>query len=236
MRGETRAHAAAARPHPRSLRALLLDLDGTLVDTAPDMVRVLDTLCDECGVARVPYERARNRVSTGVYTMLELAFGSLAPAQAERLRERFLVHYADNLAHGSRLFDGIAELLGELDADGVPWGVVTNKPSAFSEPLLAALGVAQRARCLVSGDTTAHIKPHPAPLLAASRALQVDTSACLFVGDAEIDIRAGKAAGMYTVAAAYGYIEPHDDVERWRADAVIQAPHELRRWFGAAGS
>ncbi len=233
---DTTAQDAAAAPHTRAFRALLLDLDGTLVDTAPDMIGVLDTLCDECGVARVPYARARSRVSTGVYTMLELAFGKLPPAESERLRERFLYHYADNLAHGSQLFDGIAEVLGELDGAGVPWGVVTNKPSAYSEPLLAALGVGQRAHCVVSGDTTEHSKPHPEPLLAASRALQVDTSACLFVGDAEIDIRAGKAAGMFTVAAAYGYIEQRDSVDRWCADAVIQAPLELRRWFGDAWS
>ena len=200
------------------IRGLLLDLDGTLVDTAPDMVRVLDILCDEYGAARVPYGQARNRISTGVYTMLELAFGELPQAEATRRRERFLTHYADTLSHGSQLFDGVAEVLNELDATGIPWGVVTNKPSAYSEPLLDALGVAQRAQCIVSGDSTPHAKPHPEPLLAASRALAIDTDACLFVGDADIDIRAGKAAGMFTVAAAYGYMEQPDSVHSWCAD------------------
>jgi phosphoglycolate phosphatase len=217
----------------RSLSGLLLDLDGTLVDTAPDMVRVLDTLCDECGVARVPYERARNRISNGVYALLDLAFGELPRQQSAALRDRYLSHYENNLAHHSHPFDGVGELLGELDALGIPWGVVTNKPGAYTEPLLTALGLAQRARCMVSGDTTEYSKPHPQPLLTASRALRVETHDCLYVGDAEIDIKAGKAAGMFTVAAAYGYIERPESVTGWHADAVIQEPLELRRWFTA---
>jgi len=217
--------------HPAPFAGLLLDLDGTLVDTAPDMVRVLDTLCDEHGAARVPYQRARNQISNGVYALLKLAFGELSEQQATDLRVRYLSHYGNNLADRSQLFDGIAELLSELDEGAIPWGVVTNKPGAYTEPLLAALGLAQRAGCMVSGDSTAHTKPHPEPLLAASRALQVQAADCLFVGDSWIDIEAGRAAGMFTVAAAYGYIDQPEKVSRWQADAVIQGPLELRRWF-----
>ena len=216
---------------PLTFGGLLLDLDGTLVDTAPDMVRVLDKLCDECGVARVPYEHARNQISHGVYALLALAFGELPEPTATDLRARYLAHYGENLAGGSRLFDGVAELLHELDERAVPWGVVTNKPGAYTEPLLATLGIAQRAACLVSGDTAANKKPHPEPLLLASRALQVTASECLYVGDAETDIRAGKAAGMFTVAAAYGYIAEPEEVSGWCADAVIEHPGELRRWL-----
>jgi len=219
--------------HPGTFGGLLLDLDGTLVDTAPDMVRVLDTLCDEHGVTRVPYERARNQISNGVYALLKLAFGELSEQQSTDLRSRYLSHYENNLADRSQLFDGIGELLREIDEAAIPWGVVTNKPGAYTEPLLAALGLAQRATCMVSGDTTAHTKPHPEPLLAASRALQVQAADCLYVGDSQIDIQAGKAAGMFTVAAAYGYIEQPESVPGWHADAVIQGPLELRRWFTA---
>jgi len=230
------ADASDTAQYPATFSALLLDLDGTLVDTAPDMVRVLDTLCDECGVVRVPYVRARNRISNGVYALLALAFGKLSDQEAAGLRTRYLSHYRSNLAQRSQLFEGVAELLHELDELAVPWGVVTNKPSAYTEPLLATLGVAQRAKCMVSGDTTAHQKPHPEPLLAASRAMRVMAAECLFVGDAEIDIQAGKAAGMFTVAAAYGYIEQPEQVPGWRADAVIQDPLELRRWFSTESS
>ncbi|MDH3712862.1 MAG: HAD-IA family hydrolase [Gammaproteobacteria bacterium] len=225
--------ALDTRARAGTFGGLLLDLDGTLVDTAPDMVRVLDTLCDECGVARVPYERARNRISNGVYALLELAFGKLPGHRSTALRSRYLSHYENNLANRSQPFDGIGELLDELDALAIPWGVVTNKPGVYTAPLLAALGFAQRAGCMVSGDTTAHSKPHPEPLLAASRALGVEAVDCLYVGDAEIDIEAGRAAGMFTVAAAYGYIEQPESVSGWRADAVIQDPLELRQWFTA---
>jgi len=212
-------------------RGLLLDLDGTLVDTAPDMVRVLDALCDEHGVPRVAYPRARNQISNGVNALLELAFPSLEEPLAARLRARFLVLYAQRLAVASRLFPGIAELLTALDRAPLPWGVVTNKPAALTEPLLRQLGIAARAGCIVSGDSTTHSKPHPEPLLHASRLLGLAPDACIYVGDAERDVRAGGAARMFTVVAAYGYIEDRARIAAWRADAVIEHPRELLRWL-----
>jgi phosphoglycolate phosphatase len=210
-----------------SVEAVLFDLDGTLVDTAPDLVAVLNRLLVERGRTRMPYAVARNEVSNGARGLLRLGFGDLgSPDELETLRRRFLDIYAEEVSSRSRLFmdlDEIDELLSETS-----WGVVTNKPDAFTRPLLAAVGLAERARCVVSGDRLPQRKPHPAPLRLAADELGVPASRCVYVGDAARDIEAGKNAGMATIAAAYGYIRPREDPRAWGADVVIRRPADLR--------
>ena len=209
------------------VHAVLFDLDGTLVDTAPDMVAALWRLQDEENEPRIDYELARAYVSNGSLGLLGLAWPDLVPPRQGELQRRFLQHYLRCVAADSTVFPGLHELLDELDARDVPWGVVTNKPQAFTEPLLTALGLHRRARCAISGDTLPQRKPDPAPMLLASRMLAVDPAHTVYVGDAARDIEAGRAAGMPTVAALWGYITDDDDPVRWQADAIAATPAEL---------
>jgi len=209
-----------------SIAAVLFDLDGTLVDTAPDLVGVLNRLLVERGRTQMPYAIARNEVSNGAGGLLRLGFGDLgSPDELEALRCRFLDLYAGCVSDRSRLFIGLEDIDQQLSR--TTWGVVTNKPDAFTRPLLAALGLAERARCVVSGDRLPQRKPDPAPLRLAAEELGVAATSCVYVGDASRDIEAGKAAGMATIAAAYGYIRPREDPHTWGADAVIRRPHDL---------
>jgi phosphoglycolate phosphatase len=209
-----------------SVAAVLFDLDGTLVDTAPDLVAVLNRLLVERGRTQMPFAIARNEVSNGAGGLLRLGFGDLAsPDELEMLRRRFLDVYAGCVADRSSLFISLEDIDEQLSSTG--WGVVTNKPDAFTRPLLAALGLAERARCVVSGDRLPQRKPDPAPLRLAADELGVAASRCVYVGDAPRDIEAGKAAGMATIAAAYGYIRPREDPFAWGADEVIRRPHDL---------
>lgn len=210
-----------------AVRAVAFDLDGTLLDTAPDMVAALQALQAEEGRRPVAFAAARPWVSNGTSGMLRVGFGELADADRERLYDRFLAVYADRLAVETRLFEGMAEVLAALEDDGIPWGVVTNKPARLTEPLLTALGLLDRCACVVSGDTTAHRKPRPEPVLHALAAIPVAAAAAVYVGDAERDIAAGRAAGTRTVAALYGYIPPGDDPAAWGSDHRIAAPTEL---------
>lgn len=207
--------------------AVLFDLDGTLLDTAPDMVATLDLVMGEESRPPLAYEHARNHVSNGVLGLLRLAFGELEDGERNRLRQRFLQLYAERLALATRLFPGMDAVLDRLDASGVPWGVVTNKPAAFTEPLLDRLLLLQRCACVVSGDTLPQRKPDPAPLLHALRQIGVTPAAAIYVGDAARDIAAGRAAGMRTVAALYGYIPHEENASIWGADHHIRHPSEL---------
>ena len=209
-----------------SVVGVLLDLDGTLVDTAPDLVAVLNELLHERGRVRMPFAIARNEVSNGAIGLLRLGFGELAePGELEGLRARFLEVYRRNVCIRSRLFMDIDTL---LRADGdFRWGIVTNKPHAFTEPLLVALGIAGRWGTVVSGDRLPQRKPDPAPLLLAARELGLAPHSCVYVGDAPRDVEAGRAAGMKTVSAAFGYIRPHEDPTAWGADFVVRQPHDL---------
>jgi phosphoglycolate phosphatase len=209
-----------------SLAAVLLDLDGTLVDTAPDLVAVLNRLLRESGRPRMPYAVARNEVSNGAGGLLRLGLGKTGSAdEVERLRPRFLEIYAGHLADGSRLFIG----LDHLDDIGSRFeiGIVTNKPDAYTKPLLAALDLTPRVGTVVSGDRLPQRKPDPAPLKLAASELGLPVDRCVYVGDAPRDIEAGRAAGMATIAAAYGYIRPSEDPYAWGADAVIRRPNDL---------
>ncbi|HEY5789714.1 MAG TPA: phosphoglycolate phosphatase [Gammaproteobacteria bacterium] len=216
-------------------QAVLFDLDGTLADTAPDMAAALNALLQEEGRAPLPFARIRPRVSHGGRALIELGFGLGEDApEYPRLRERFLALYRDMLANETRLFAGMPELLDALEARGLGWGVVTNKPGWLTAPVMAALGLARRAGCIVSGDTTPHAKPHPEPLLHASRTLAVAPGACLYVGDAERDIEAGRAAGMATLVARFGYLGEDDRPEQWGADGQIELPGEVLDWVGGS--
>ena len=206
--------------------AVIFDLDGTLVDTAPDLVAVLNRLLLDGGRPRMPYAIARNEASNGAAGLLRLGLGSGAAAnEVERLRPRFLEIYAAHIAVRSKLFIG----LGAIDelSSRFELGIVTNKPDAFTRPLLAALDLARRFACVVSGDRLPQRKPDPAPLRLAATELGLPVSRCIYVGDAPRDIEAGRAAGMVTIAAAYGYIRPSEDPHDWGADAVIRRPDDL---------
>jgi len=211
--------------------ALLLDLDGTLLDTAPDMGGALNRLRAEHGLEALPAGMIRPVVSHGAMRLVALGFPQATGEEFERLRLRFLELYAAHLAVGTQLFAGFDALLPELESRGIPWGIVTNKPGWLTDPLLAALGLDRRSACTVSGDTVAERKPHPLPLLHASARIGVPPERCVYVGDAERDIQAGRAAGMVTVAAAYGYIGADEDPRRWEPDGVVAAPQELRDWL-----
>ena len=216
----------------RSLQAVLFDLDGTLLDTAPDMVGALNDLRAEQSLAPIDYAVARAHVSHGAFGLVDIAFGKIDAAKRLRLRDRFLEIYAGRVATATTLFDGMETVLNQVEADGLAWGVVTNKPGNLTEPLLAALGLLSRCACVVSGDTVAKRKPHPEPLLHAMRQINAklkpgDGAQLMYVGDADRDIQAGKAAGMITVAATYGYIPPDDDPLHWNADHLIEHPPQL---------
>ena len=216
---------------------VLFDLDGTLLDTAPDMGRALNRLLAEQGRPPLPAETIRPVVSHGSPGLLELGFG-IIPDHTDypALRDRFLALYRADLARGTRPFPGITELLDWLEARDIAWGVVTNKPGWLTDPLLAALALTPRAACIVSGDTLAQRKPHPAPLFHACEQVGVNAAACVYVGDAVRDVEAGRRAGMRTVVARYGYIHPREQPAGWGADLVIDAPAALRTWLEPAES
>lgn len=208
--------------------AILVDLDGTLVDTAPDLVGVLNKLLTDRGLPPVPYAVARNEVSNGALGLLRLGFPEQrSDTELEPLRLEFLEVYTRQVCVNSKLFNGLDAILHELHNKAIPWGIVTNKPHSMTIPLLEALDLSCPPGCVVSGDRLPQRKPHPAPLLLAAKEIGLDAQRCVYVGDAKRDIDAGRAAGMATIAAAYGYIRADDDPARWGASAVIRRPGEL---------
>ena len=211
-----------------TVEAVLLDLDGTLIDTAPDLVSVLNTLLANRRLPPIPFAIGRNEVSNGALGLIRLGFGEReSPDDTEALRQEFLEVYTQHLCVKSRLFNGLDDILTSLDEQGTGWGIVTNKPHAMTEPLLEALGLTHRPGCVVSGDRLPQRKPHPAPLKLGAEELGVPTERCVYVGDAPRDIDAGRAAGMATIAASYGYIRAGDDPHSWGASVVIRRPGEL---------
>ncbi len=217
--------------------AVLFDLDGTLADTAPDLAAALNALLAADGRAALPFEHVRPWVSWGAMRMIQLGYGeTLDTARMAELRNRFLACYEAGLCRESRLFPGIAEALDAFDAADVAWGIVTNKPGWLTEPLLAALGLSERAGTVISGDTLPFAKPHPMPLLHAARELGRAANRCVYVGDNIRDIEAGRAAGMYTIAATWGYIPADDDPAAWQADRLMHAPDGLTPLAGELGA
>lgn len=207
---------------------VFFDLDGTLVDTAPDLVAATNRLLSARNLPLKPYEQLRPCASAGARGLILGAFGiDTQHPDFIPLRDEFFSNYENALLVESKLFEGIDNLLNQLDQASLSWGIVTNKSERFTNPLTELMGLSQRAVSTVSGDTTPHSKPHPEPILHAARIANIDPSKSLYVGDDIRDIVAGKAAGMKTVAAAYGYCGCEEPPETWGADFLIQTPQEL---------
>lgn len=217
---------------PCGIKTVLFDLDGTLADTAPDLAYALNCVLEEQGRTPLPFESIRPVVSHGGIALIKLGFGidEQAP-EFPTLRQRLLDIYHANIARETRLFKGMASLLTTLEARGLNWGVVTNKPAWLTEPLLEALEVKTRAAAIVSGDTLPERKPHPAPMLLACEQAGSDAAHCLYVGDAERDIEAGRNAGMRTLVALFGYLGEADFPERWQADGMVESALEILDWL-----
>ena len=208
--------------------AVLFDLDGTLADTAPDLCGAVNILLSEEGRPQQPFSSLRPYTSQGVRGLLGKGFGiDASHREYDRLAARFLEIYADRLCDLSRLFDGIPELLDTLESHGIAWGIVTNKRARYTDPLVAALGLTPRTRCVVSGDTTAEAKPSPLPILHACRILRCVPQRTLYVGDDRRDIVAGLAAGSRTAAVSYGYLGDSGPIETWGADFIAHHPASL---------
>ncbi len=210
--------------------AVLFDLDGTLLDTAPDLAFALNAVRGEEGLPPLPFPAIRPIVSHGARALIQKGF-SLSPADPafEPLRQRLIAIYRAHIARKTRPFPGMEALLDILEKRNLPWGVVTNKPASLTEPLLKALGLSERAACILSGDSLPQKKPHPAPLLHAAALLGLPPEECLYVGDAERDIEAGRKAGMKALVALYGYIQ--GDPQTWGAEGFIRHPLEVLDWL-----
>ncbi|TMS59900.1 phosphoglycolate phosphatase [Imbroritus primus] len=207
---------------------VFFDLDGTLADTAPDLAAAANRLRVDHGQPPLPLDQLRPVASAGARGLLGVAFGITPEDDGYAvLRDTFLDYYESALAVDTRLFDGIPDVLEALQAAGMPWGIVTNKNSRFTEPLVTQIGLRQHAAAIVSGDTTPHAKPHPAPLLHAAAAAGLDAARCVYIGDDLRDIQAGRAAGMTTIAAAYGYCGDGLPAAMWQADHIVQSAREL---------
>jgi len=214
---------------------VLFDLDGTLIDSAPDLAGAANDLRRSHGLPDLPYELLRPMVGSGARGMVGAAFGVLpGDARFETLRDQFLARYEQRFLLETRVFPLMEPLLRALEAHGLPWGIVTNKAARFAQPVVAGLRLHDRAAVLICGDTTPHAKPHPAPLLEAARRVGVAPARCVYVGDDLRDVQAGRAAGMATVAAAWGYLGAGEAIGAWGADAVIEAPDALLNWLELA--
>jgi len=205
--------------------AVLFDFDGTLADTAADLSRALNRVRAERGLDEVPLQNLRGHASAGARGLLQAGMGVLPEHEEFKpLREAFLKHYAENICVDTRLFPGVEELLSAIEVRGLRWGIVTNKSTSLTRIVVKELGLADRAACVVCGDTTPHLKPHPASLLHAAGELKVATADCVYLGDDLRDIQAARAAGMRPVAVAWGYGE---NLGSWNAEAILERPEDL---------
>ena len=218
-------------------KAVLFDLDGTLVDTAADMCAAANALCAEHGLAPVALEAFRPMVSKGGRAMLQFAFGDPGAAVVDELLPRFLERYGRDIAVHSRLFDGMDAVLAAIESSGQRWGVVTNKPEWLARGVLEGLQLDRRCAVLIGGDTLAAKKPDPLPLREACRRLGIAVGEAIYIGDDARDIAAARAAPMAAIAAGWGYLEPGVDPGAWGADAVLPAPAALFTdgWLQAPG-
>jgi N-acetyl-D-muramate 6-phosphate phosphatase len=217
------------------IKAVLFDLDGTLIDSAPDLGAAADLLRTARGLPSLSLDAYRPMAGAGARGMISVALG-FTPDHPEfaALRDTFFTHYENSLTERTRAFEGVDTLIAALSTRGLPWGVVTNKAMRFTAPLTRGMSLFASASTIVGGDTTPHAKPHPAPLLEAARQLGLPPELCLYVGDDERDIVAGKAAGMCTVAATYGYLGLAGSVTHWQADAEIHSPLDLLKYLETA--
>jgi N-acetyl-D-muramate 6-phosphate phosphatase len=212
--------------------AILFDLDGTLLDTAPDMAGALNELLAENGLPALPFESIRPSVSHGSARLVYRGFPGIDAERFAALQGRYLEIYRNRLSAETRLFPGMDRVLAALEARGLPAGIVTNKPARLTDPLLQDLGLERRFACVVSGDTVSERKPHAMPMLHAAKLARVVPESCLYVGDAERDVQAAHAAGMRALVATYGYLGEEDDWRTWRADGSIDRPLDLLACLG----
>ena len=217
------------------MRAVLFDLDGTLLDTAPDMVGALNALRVEEGRAPLPYDEVRSAVSHGAARVVKSGFPDAMPDRAAALQRRFLEIYRNALSRETRLFPGMERVLDVLAGRRLKSGIVTNKPAWLTEPLLDEMGLRARFDCVVSGDTVMERKPHPLPLLHAATLAGVAPGACIYVGDAERDVQAAHAAGMQALVADYGYLRADEDSTAWGGDGHLRQASDLLDWLDASG-
>ncbi len=217
----------------RPVRAVLFDLDGTLADTAPDLVGCVQDVMRERGARPLPFKSLRNFVSKGMRGLLTAAYGAdfIDSEEYPGVLERCLKLYSGRLAERSRLFPGMRQVLDRLAHRQIPWGVVTNKPEYLTRPLLKALDLAEECGVTVGGGTTTHTKPHPEPMIFAANRLAVKPAACIMLGDDPRDIQAARNAGMIGLAAAWGYFPRDENLDAWGAAAILQSPPDLLRWI-----
>ena len=212
----------------RAVKAVLFDLDGTLIDSAPDMAGAANEMRLHRGLSELSYESFRPMVGSGARGMIGAGFG-IAPGHGEfdALRDEFLNRYEQRMTQLTRVFDDVLPVLSALEAKAMPWGIVTNKATRFALPMVQALNLHQRAAVLIAGDTTAHSKPHPEPLLEAARRIQVLPQDCAYVGDDLRDVQAGHAAGMLTVAVRWGYLGFGEPIDAWGAHHIASTPGDI---------
>ena len=215
----------------RIIRAVLFDLDGTLIDSAPDLAAAADKMRLDRGLPSIPYDKYRPMAGAGARGMLGIAF-NMAPEHHNYVawREEFFYNYEMCLTQRTKAFLGVEELLATLSMRGLAWGIVTNKSKRFTDPLVRQMPVLRGAAVVISGDTTAHAKPHPEPMFEASRRLKTEPQYCVYIGDDKRDIEAGQAAGMPSLAATWGYMGSHD-VSTWHADATLKEPDCVLDWL-----
>lgn len=216
----------------RNVEAVLFDLDGTLIDSAPDLGAAADKMRIDRGLPSWPLQHYRHMAGAGARGMLAIAF-DMTPEHPdfEAMKEEFFVNYENCMTERTIIFDGVVDMIAQLQEKGLPWGVVTNKSNRFTDPLTRSMPLFSTAGAIVSGNTTPHAKPHPEPLLEAARRMSVAPARCVYVGDDERDIVAGLAAGMGTVAATYGYLGQQSDISRWNAHLHIDSPSDLLKFI-----
>ncbi len=211
-----------------SLSCILFDLDGTLADTAPDLIAALNRSIQKYHYSAVEYQHIKPFISHGAVAMIKQCLPDCNDEKLQaKILEVMLDDYQQNIAQYTQLYQGMESLLDHIENRGLKWGVVTNKRQRFTKPLIAALDLTDRAACIISGDTTDKAKPYPEPMLAACEQAEVKPEQCIYIGDAAHDIEAGKAAGMKTMAATWGYLKPEDIPEQWGADFLIDSPDEI---------
>ena len=210
------------------IKAVLFDLDGTFADTAPDLAAALNHVRASRNLPPLPLAVLRPQASHGSAGLLKTGMNVTPDApDFPALRDIFLTHYTHHICVGTQLFAGIAELVDTLERRGIKWGIVTNKPHRFTLPLMQALGMASRASCLISGDTCAHAKPHPAPMRKACEIIQVAPEQCLYLGDDKRDMDAANAVNMRGIIALYGYVSEDVSIDNWKAQGSVNHPTEL---------
>ncbi len=215
---------------PAQIRTVLFDLDGTLVNTAPDLVNALNAVLEHHNHAAVALADVAPLISTGAAGMLGYALGDIPEQRKQVLVKELVEHYHAHIADNSRLYPDMDTVIQQLEQRGIQWGVVTNKVTRLTQPLLDKLDLTDRAACIISGDTTPHSKPHPAPLFEACRITDTTPNNCVYIGDAKSDIEAAQRAIMPSLAAAYGFISTDDQPHNWGANAVIDNANQILDW------